>query len=158
MAPKMSTFDSRQRAAEAFQLRASRLSWKEVCDRLGYRSVGAAQTAVDRYVARERREATTPKATPTSIATHKAGIETRTRALSQRFVTAFRSGDDNTLIALNREIVRNEAELARLGGMYEPEQVNVNVTQTTTAIIEDARRRLLDIVDAEVVQPKELTR
>jgi hypothetical protein len=151
MAPKMSAYDSRARAKEAFDLRASRHSWREVCDRLGYRSVGAAQTAVNRHVARERREAT-----PTSIETHKAGIETRTRALNHRFAAAFRSGNDDTLIGLNREIARNEAELAKLAGMYEPATVNVNIHTTATQIIADARERLLAVVDAEVIEQKEL--
>jgi hypothetical protein len=149
----MSAFDSRERARAAFDLRASRHSWKEICDRLGYRSLGAAQTAVNRHVARERRDPTRA-----SIESHKHGIEIRTRALSQRFVAAFTARDDETLIALNREILRNEAELAKIGGMYAPEQLAVTVTQTPAAIIADARTRLLEIVDAEVIEPKEITR
>ncbi|WKG01394.1 hypothetical protein [Mycolicibacterium sp. HK-90] len=151
MAPKMSAYASRARAEEAFKLRASRHSWREVCDRLGYRSIGAAQTAVSRHVARQRREAT-----PTTIETHKAAIELRTRALSQRFVRAFANGDDDTLVTLNREILRNEAELAKIGGLYEPEVLNINVTQTPTQIIAEARERLLAVVDAEVIEQKEL--
>jgi len=151
VAPEMSAYASRERAKEAFDLRASRHSWREVCDRLGYRSVGAAQTAVNRYVARERREPT-----PTSIETHKAGIEMRTRALSQRFVAAFRNGDDDTLIGLNREIRANEVEMAKLGGFYVPEQIDVNINTTATQIIAEARTRLLEVVDAEVIEPKEI--
>lgn len=142
MAPKMPTYASRQRAAEAFQLRASRLSWREIADRLGYRSIGAAQTAVNRHVERLRRESTA-----TSFESHKAAIETRTRAMSQRFAAAFKAQDDDTLVTLNREIVRNEIELAKLGGLYEPEQVNVNVTQTASAIIADTRERLLELLN-----------
>lgn len=146
MPPKMSTYASRERAAEAFQLRASRYSWREVADRLGYRSIGAAQTAVNRHVERLRREPTT-----TSIEAHKFAIETRTRALSQRFAAAFRGGNDDTLVTLNREIARNEAELAKLAGLYAPEQIDINVTQTSTQIIAEARERLLAVVDAEVI-------
>lgn len=153
MAPTMSRYASRERAAEAFQLRASRYSWREVADRLGYRSIGAAQTAVNRHVERLRREPTA-----ISVEAHKFAIETRTRALSQRFAAAFRWGDDDTLVTLNREIVRNEAELAKLGGLYEPETLNVNVAQTPAAIIAEARERLLAVVDAEVVEPKEIER
>ena len=156
----MSTYASRERAAEAFQLRASRYSWREVCDRLGYRSVGAAQSAVSRHVERVRREPTA-----TSIEAHKFAIETRTRALSQRFAAALKANDDDTLITLNREIIRNEAELAKLGGLYEPETVNVNVTQTPAAIIDRMEAELLalaaqrapqhqlpgNVIDAEVL-------
>ncbi|ULE33345.1 hypothetical protein [Mycobacterium sp. IDR2000157661] len=146
MAPTMSRHASQERAAEAFQLRASRYSWREVCDRLGYRSIGAAQSAVNRHVERLRREPTA-----TSVESHKFAIETRTRAMTARFTSAFTAGDDDTLIALNREIVRNEAELAKIGGLYEPERVNVNVVQDPSAIIADARQRLLSVVDAEVI-------
>lgn len=135
MAPTMSMYDSRERAEEAFNLRASRHSWREVCNQLGYRSVGAAQSAVNRHVQRVRRTPTTTK-----IETHKAGIEIRTRALTQRFVIAFRDGDDNTLASLNREIRANEVELAKIDGMYEPEQIQVNITTA-----EDTRARLLAI-------------
>lgn len=141
MAPRMSTYASRERAAEAFQLRASRFSWREVADRLGYRSIGAAQSAVNRHVERLRREPTA-----TSIEAHKFGIETRTRALTQRFAAAYKAGDDDTLVTLNREIVRNEAELAKLGGLYEPERVDVNVTTDPAALIAQTRDRLLAVL------------
>jgi hypothetical protein len=154
MAPKMSSYASSARAKEAFELRARRLSWREICDRLGYRSIGAAQTAVNRYTARERREPTT-----TSVETHKFGIETRTRALNVRFAAAFQAADDDTLISLNREIIRNEAELARIGGFYMPERIDVTVTQQTLPeLVAAARERALEIVDAEVVEQKEITR
>lgn len=134
----MSRYASRERAKQAFELRGSRHSWREICERLEFRSVGAAQSAVSAHVARERREAT-----PTTIEAHKYAIETRTRALSQRFVAAFQTRDDDTLVTLNREILRNEAELAKIGGLYEPSTVNVNVTTDPSAIIAETRDRLL---------------
>jgi hypothetical protein len=123
--PKLSTYARRERAAEAFQLRASRHSWREICERLGCRSLGAAQSAANRHVERLRREPAI-----TSFEAYKFAIETRTRALTQRFTAAYRAGDDDTLVTLNREIVPNEAELAKLDGLYEPQTVNVTVTQT----------------------------
>lgn len=149
MAPKMSTYASRERAAQAFQLRASRLSWREIADRLGYRSVGAAQSAVSRHVDRERREAA-----PTTIEAHKQAMETRTRALTQRFVEAFKAKDDDTLVTLNREIARNEVELAKLGGLYEPARVDVTVTADPSALIAQTRDRLLAVLaEREQHQP-----
>ncbi|ORV98451.1 hypothetical protein AWC13_13445 [Mycobacterium kubicae] len=138
----MSRYASRERAAEAFALRAQRLSWREVCDRLGYRSVGAAQTAVARHVERNRRN----EATATTIEAHKYAIETRTRAMTQRFVAAYRAGDDDTLVMLNREITRNEVELAKIGGLYEPERVDVTVTADPSALIAQTRERLLAVL------------
>lgn len=137
----MSRYASRERAAEAFQLRASRLSWREIANRLGYRSVGAAQSAVAAHVARERREAA-----PTTIEAHKSAVETRTRALTQRFVAAYQAKDDDTLVMLNREIARNEVELAKLDGLYEPERVDVTVTADPSALIAQTRDRLLAVL------------
>lgn len=148
MAPRMSTYASRERAAEAFALRASRHSWKEVADRLGYRSIGAAQSAVNRHVERLRREPT-----PTSIESHKFAIETRTRAMTQRFVAAYKSGDDDTLVTLNREIARNEIELAKLGGLYEPERVDVTVTADPSALVDQTRDRLLSVLAEREQRP-----
>lgn len=77
---------------------------------------------------------------------HKFAIETRTRAMSQRFAAAFRNGDDDTLVTLNREIRANEIELAKLGGFYAPEQVDVNVSHDATAIIDRMESELLALV------------
>ncbi|WP_139360649.1 hypothetical protein [Mycobacterium sp. D16R24] len=146
----MPTHISRQRAAEAFKLRGQRYSWREVADLLGYRSIGAAQTAVNRHVSRERRGVPTE----TSVEAHKFAIEGRTRDLENRFDVASTEGDADTMVALNREIARNEGELAKLAGMYAPElrQVDVNVTQTLPALIADTRQRMREVLDAEVVE------
>ncbi|OBF42829.1 hypothetical protein A5719_10320 [Mycolicibacterium peregrinum] len=149
MAPKMSTYASRERAAQAFQLRANRLSWREIADRLEYRSVGAAQSAVSRHVERERRDAP-----PTTIEAHKYAMESRTRALTQRFVAAYQAKNDDALVMLNREIARNEVELAKLGGLYEPARLDVTVTADPSALIAQARDRLLAVLaEREQHQP-----
>lgn len=98
---------------------------------LGYRSIGAAQSAVNRHVERLRWGPGF-----TSVEAHKIAIESRTCAATSRFAGAFATGDDDTMITLNREMARNEAELAKLAGMYAPVQFHVNV-----AHIPDHRRR-----------------
>ncbi|WP_244232484.1 hypothetical protein [Mycobacterium innocens] len=46
--------------------------------------------------------------------------------------------------------------MARLYGLNAPDKLDVTVTQTPAAIIAEARTRLLEVVDAEVIEPKEI--
>ena len=77
----------------------------------GFRSVGAAQTAVNRHVARLGREPT-----ETSRQTREDSIRLRSRALGERLAVAYVNGDDDKLVMLNRELARNDSELAKLQG------------------------------------------
>ena len=159
MAPVMSRYDSRARAAEAYELRTAHHSWREICTKLGFRSVGAAQTAVNRHVARMGREPT-----ETCRQTREDSIRLRSRALGERFAVAYVDGDDDKLVMLNRELARNDSELAKLQGLYAPERAEVSVTvsaaelrQRVRAVAEraDAERAALlssAVIDAEVVE------
>jgi len=156
MAPVMPLRDSRARAERAFQLRAIGRSWREAANELGYRSVGAVQRAVQRHELRNG---------PEPVETSRRSLITSARIthsiLFDRFAAAIDREDDETAALLNRELVRNRDQIAKLTGSYAPENINVNVSQTPAAIIADARARLLAVVDAEVidarvVEPKEL--
>jgi hypothetical protein len=150
--------DSRLRAERAFGLRAIGRTWREVCNELGYKSVGAAQLAVSRHMARMD---------PESVDTTRRGalesLRITTSVLFDRFAAAVVREDDNTVVLLNREIVRNRDQLARLTGAYTPERTEVDVTLTQASFIEsirtravemvDARAAVLPAVDAEVVEP-----
>jgi hypothetical protein len=74
-----------------------------------------------------------------------------------RFAAAIDREDDETAALLNREVCRNRDQLAKLTGFYAPETVDVHVTQTPAAILAETKQRLLAVIDAEVVEPKELT-
>lgn len=154
MAPTMNRQDSRARAEEAFRLRAVGRTWAEISDRLNYRSRGAAQLAVRRLM-----ERTPPESVEHARAKADESLRITQSVLFGRLAVAAQSGDDDTIAKMAKEIRATTAERSKLAGAYAPErqQVDITVTQTPAAIIEDARRRLLDIVDAEVVQPKELT-
>lgn len=145
--PKMARYESRQRAVEAYELRIAHYSWKEVADRLGFASVGAAQQAVNAHIARIGREPT-----ETARSTREDSIRLRSRVLNTRLVQAFRDGNDDALVMLNRELTRNDSELAKLQGLYAPAKVEVAVTS-----MESIRQRLLTqlerpAIDAEVVE------
>lgn len=139
---------SRARAERAFSLRAIGRSWSEVRDELGYKSVGAAQTAVSRHMARNSAEHVDT--------TRRGAVESlriTTSVLFDRFAAAVVREDDATVALLNREIVRNRDQLARLTGAYMPERAEVDVT---VAGVESTRRALLErlerpVLEAEVV-------
>ncbi|OFJ52206.1 hypothetical protein [Mycolicibacterium grossiae] len=141
--PTMSRHDSRTRAAEAFALRSAHWSWREIMRKLDYRSVGAAQSAVKAHVAREHRE-------PAEV-THREQVESvrlRSRVLGERFAAAFLDADDDKLAALNRELVRNGDQLAKLTGTYQPErqQVDVTVGRSPAEILAEGKSQLLAVL------------
>ena len=135
MPPVGSTFDSRERAREAFDLRCQHWSWKAICRQLQYRSVGAAQSAVNRHISRERSQSTEVK-----HATRVGSVYLRSKALGERFAAAFLEHDDDRLESLNRELCRNDDLLAKLEGSYAPVTASLDVTVST---VEDTRARLL---------------
>jgi hypothetical protein len=64
-------------------------------------------------------------------------------------------GDHQALAQLSAALDRNDSEVAKVCGFYAPERHDVHVSQTPAAIIADARKRLLAVVDAvnaEVVE------
>ena len=154
MAPCMSLRDSRARAERAFGLRAIGRTWREVASELGFKSIGAAQLAVSRHLARS---------SPESVDTTRRGavesLRITTSVLFDRFAAAVGRGDDATAALLNRELVRNRDQAARLLGLYAPSQTEVDVRVSASALIADTRERLLAVVDAEVVEEptKEIT-
>lgn len=151
MPPVMSRHDSRARAEDAFRLRALGRTWVEISAELGYRSRGAAQLAVKRLHARQ------PPASPDAVRRSSAESLRILRAiLFERVGAAKRRGDDQTLLGLHRELARNVSEAAKLAGAYAPEEINVRVEQSPRQIIAAAEAQLLAIVDAEVIEQREL--
>lgn len=136
MAPSMTLRDSRARAERAAVLRSIGRSWREVAAELGYRSVGAAQLAVERH---ERRNG--PEPVETSRRSLIVSARLTHSILFDRFAAAIARDDDETAAMLNRELVRNRDQLAKLTGSYAPTQAEVSVTVTA----EDTRARLLAV-------------
>ncbi|GAA1462705.1 hypothetical protein [Williamsia maris] len=136
--------ESRARAAEVFHQRAAvGRTWQQIADSLGFRSIGAVQTAYKRYC----------ESIPSpAVEEVRAEIRERKRitnsvALSS-LVEAKRASDHQAVARLIDTMTRSDAELAKLYGLSS-ETVDVNVTQTSTAIIADARERLLAVIDGE---------
>lgn len=150
MAPTMTLRESRERAEKAAMLRAIGRSWREVCRELAYKSIGAAQLAVARH---ERRNG------PEPVETSRRSLITSARIthsiLFDRFAAAIDRDDDETAAMLNRELVRNRDQIAKLTGSYAPERHDVTV-QSASELIAATKQRLLEIVDAEIIEPKEI--
>jgi hypothetical protein len=136
----MTLRDSRARAERAAVLRSIGRSWREVARELGYHSIGAAQRAVERH---DLRNGTEP--TETSRRSLITSARITHAILFDRFAAAIDREDDVTAALLNRELVRNRDQLARLQGAYAPERAEVSVTVST----EDNRRRLLAMVERD---------
>ena len=139
----MSRYESRQRAADAFALRAANWSWRAIAAKLGYQSVGAVQGAVKAHVEREHRE-------PTEV-TQREQVESvrmRSRLLSERFAAAYTAGDDDQLVTINRELHRNSDMIAKLTGTYVPEKHDVTIGRSPAELRASARDAALAALEA----------
>lgn len=145
----------RHRAERAAALNASGYTWQAIADRLNYRSRQAAQQAVKRLDCRvpvENIEALRRQ--------EDRELIIRRQMFHDKLTAANSDNDTETMAMLNRELDRIAQRRARLLGLDAPvrSEVDVNVRQTATAIIADARDRLLSVIDAEVVETPELPR
>ncbi|WAC55170.1 hypothetical protein [Gordonia sp. SL306] len=144
----MSREDSRRRAERAHRLRALGRTWAEIADSEGFRSRGAARTAVQRYLDSEPGESV-------DEVRRSAGETLRiTRSvLMGRFADASRRGDDDMLVKLSREVHRNLSQWAQLTGANSPErhQVEAVVATTTTDLLDQLEAKFGNVIDGEVL-------
>lgn len=154
IAPVMSHRDSRARATEALRLRGKRKTWAEISAELGYRTRDGSRSAVTRLLRSVVLDPALERAASTE------SLLAQERSLQDRFDEAVQSGNDDAAVSLSKELRSLVAERARLHGIYAPQrsEVDINVTQTTTSIIREAREKLLAVVDAEVVEPRQIER
>jgi hypothetical protein len=150
----LNRLDSRHRAEQAERMHATGATWQEVADTLGYRSRQGAQTAVARL-----RDSTPPETMEQARAKHDGALRLLLRNNFTRYLNALQAGDDDTAAKYSKEIRGTVAERARLGGAYAPQrtEVDVNVRQSATAILDRAEADLLalaqpDAIDAEVIE------
>lgn len=151
----MSREDSRRRAERARWLRGTGKTWQQIADSEGFRSRRAAQLAVARLA--ESEPADNPAAARRTAAD---GLRITKSIMFAGLADAKQQGDHQAVVSYARAIADNIDKDAKINGLHVPvaQQVDVNVTQNPAAIIEDARRRLLEVVDAEVVETKEIER
>ncbi|MGJ6122975.1 hypothetical protein QN239_10390 [Mycolicibacterium sp. Y3] len=122
---------------------ATGATWQEIADQLNYRSRQAAQQAVARLTG-----STLPETIESVRAKHDAALQLLQRADFTRYLLAMEGGDDETAVKYSKELRSIVAERAKLAGAYMPEraEVEVNVHQSPSAIIERMRDELLALV------------
>ena len=163
MAPVMPHRDSRARAEQAFRLRSLGYTWRAVADHLRYRSAGAAQSAVNRYL-----ERMPPETVEGARKSATERLQISAQILAERIFEARESGDDDRLVPLMRELRNTTAEMAKLNGLNVPvaQQLDVTVHQSATAIIDRMEAELLalsarqpqtlragNVIEGEVIEP-----
>lgn len=144
--------DSRARAEAALQLRAKRLTWQEIADELGFRSRHGARSSVERLLGRR-------SANPlTRVVDREASAESlrmQEQALQPLLDSAVSRHDAEVAVSLSRELRALVSDRAKLTGISAPQQVDVNVAVSSSAILADAKRRLLaidNVIEAEVIE------
>ncbi|OBI78922.1 hypothetical protein A5664_17105 [Mycolicibacterium fortuitum] len=142
MAPVMPHRESRARAEQAFRLRSLGYTWQAVADHFGYRSCGAAQTAVNRYLDRQL-----PETIEGARKSATERLQISAQILAERIFEARAAGDDDRLVPLMRELRNTTSEMTRLNGLNVPvaQQVDVNVQHSATAIIDRMEAALLEL-------------
>ena len=141
----MSLRDSRERAEQVFLMRSHGQSWSKISRDLGFTSVGGAQRAYERYLARNPLpDAETVRA---EIVARK---KLSTSALVSSLAAAMRQGDHQAGAALVRTLNAVDAELAKLLGLNAPDRVEAVVATTTTDKLNELEQALLRTIEGEV--------
>ncbi|WP_019969763.1 hypothetical protein [Mycobacterium sp. 141] len=153
MPPVMPRADSQARAERVAYLRnVAGASWSVIRDQLGFRSIGAVQQA---YKSHQRRNPL--PGGEAVIAELRDRQQYRTQKGTLALERALAAGEYATVAGLIRALAANDADLAKWFGIGS-ETVNVNVTTTLPQVIAQNRERLLAVLDAEVVDQKEIER
>lgn len=147
----MTLAESRERAERVAYLRSVvRLSWSRIAAECGFKSVGAAQQAYKSH----RRRNPLPGG-ETVLAEISDRQEYRTQKGTLALERALAAGEYSTVANLIRALAANDADLAKWFGIGS-ETVNVNVTASLPQVIAENRERLMAVLDAEVVDTKEI--
>ncbi|UGQ43406.1 hypothetical protein [Rhodococcus aetherivorans] len=135
MPPDRPTAESRARAERVFFRRAIEgQSWSVIRDAEGFGSIGAAQSAYARYI--KRNPPPSSQAVMTEVMARK---RITTSQAIQAMAEARAAGDHDAFAKLAAVVGREDAELAKMAGLYAPERHDVQVAVTA----EDTRARLL---------------
>lgn len=154
MAPDRPHAASRARAKRAFQLRCADTQWADIAELLEFKTPSSAHTAVDRWLKRQPAEDIAAARIYTS-----GGYRICKAALFEVLADARRRKNTTEVVSITRCLGELLDKHARLTGQQVAvaAEVNVNVHTTTAEIIDDTRRRLMDVIDAEVVEIPAIT-
>lgn len=141
-----------ERVGQAIELRTAGATWQTVADRLGYSSAPAAASSVRQYL----RRLTDGKDLGEMLTMEELKLQQRERYIMAAAVKvpATDAAGRDTIDRARDRIAQRRYHLHGLGKVNVDHTVQVR--QTPTAIIAEARERLLAVVDAEVIDPKEI--
>ena len=151
--------DSRARAERAWRLRVRGRLWREIAAEEGYRSERSAQKAVEDFLKR------TP---PTDIETLRRAMGEGLTMIREKLLdsldAAQAKGDHRGVAEIGKAAADTIDKQAKLMGLHiaVPQQIDVNVRESATVVLERAEAELLaiaaaaekrgEIIDAEVVE------
>ena len=131
---------SNQRCRQAWELRCRGRTWQEIADQTGYKSLHAANAAVNRWL---------KKNPPDDLHTLRRATGDTIRHLATRLADeahhALEEGQRAEAANLARAALDGLDRYAKLTGQHIPIEVNVNVTATQA--LADTRARLLEAID-----------
>jgi hypothetical protein len=141
---------SNQRCRDAWELRCRGRTWQEIADQTGYKSLHAANAAVNRWL---------QKNPPDDLTTLRRATGDTLRHLATRLAdeahNALDEGNRTEAANLARAALDGLDRYAKLTGQHTPVEVNVNINATQA--IADTRTRLLDAIDAATTEPPAIT-
>lgn len=140
---------ARANAQRALALYACGNTWPEVAATCGYRSRQAAFAAVQRL--EHRRPVVSLEALRRM---EDEELRIRRQAFHHEFADARSRKDIEAMAVANRELDRIAQRRARLLGLDMPtrSEVKIEATLTSTAIIQEARRKLLALDDGNTIE------
>lgn len=147
----MTLTESRERAERVVHLRTiAGLSWSRIRDECGFKSIGAVQAAYKSHRSRNPLpggETVLAELRDRQLYRNQKGTLALERAMA--------AGEYSTVAGLIRALASNDADLAKWFGIGS-ETVNVNVTASLPQVIAENRERLMAVLDAEVIDTKEI--
>lgn len=140
---------SNQRAEQAWNLRCLGRTWPEVARELGYRRQDTARHAVAKWLQKNPNDDLETMRRASGMM-----LVNTTRKLNQALDLALDLGKTRDAAELGKAIFDGVEKYARLTGQHvvKPTEINLNVNQTLVEILVDTQARLMDVIDADVVE------
>ena len=145
--------DSRARAEEALRLRAKRMTWAAISAELGFQHRSGARLAVERLIGRR---SANPMTKLTERAVSAESLRVQEQGLQPLFDAAVERRDEEAAVLVSKELRSLVSDRAKISGIAAPQAVDVNLS--VGEIIAQTRQRLLSVIDAEVVDIREIER
>lgn len=143
---------SQERCRQGWDLRRRGRTWQEIADELNWKSRAAACKAVNKWLTQNPPDdlETMRRATGDTL------VEMTTK-LAEAVPDALKAGKYRDAAELGKVVIDGADRYAKLTGQHvvQAKQVDVQVTQTLTQILDTTRAQLLAVVEGEVIDVQE---